>query len=287
MRFLLSSLFFIVGFFLNLALNAHEQNNSQNNIVLAAQFEIYSKALKEKRQYKVYLPPSYQVKEAKDKTYPVLYVLDGDDTRLKGIAGLVESLSSYNLEQQIPEFVIVAIPNTNRERDLTPTKTNLIFKGETLAEFSESGGADQFISFLSTELVPQIESAYRVNERKGLVGQSFGGLFVAHTLLTQPQLFNDYLITDATFVWDENYLNRMKLDKLKAQTKIGIFVGLANNDHIGEHGVANRAWGNQFIRRLKSGLGPEFNLGHRYFPEERHGTVEMLSWYYGLLSLYK
>ena len=278
---------FLLVFFLSSPIKSQQQLVDQEKIIIGSKFQMYSKTLKENRPYKVYLPPSYQQKENQQKSYPVLYVLDGDDTRLKGIAGLVESLSSYNLEQQIPEFVIVAIPNTNRVRDLTPTKTHLIFKGKTLAEFTDSGGADQFIDFLNTELIPRIEADYRTSGRKGLVGQSFGGLLVGHTLLTQPGMFDDYLITDATFVWDDNYLNQLKLDKLKAQDKIGIFIGLANNDHIGEHGVANRAWGNQFIRKLNSELGPKFNIGNRYFPEERHGTVEMLSWYYGLLSLYQ
>lgn len=224
-----------------------------------------------------------------DKKYPTLVVLDGDNTRLRGISGLVESLSSYNLERQIPEFIIVAVPNTNRVRDLTPTETNLVFNGKTLAEFEISGGANTFIQFLENELLPKINKEYRTNGRRALVGQSFGGLFTAHVLMTRPDLFSDYLVTDATYVWDNNYLNRLKVDLIKKQSerKISAFFALANNDHIGEHGVANRAWGNEFIAKLKEHAGENLKIQHQYFPEERHGTVEMLSWYFGLLSLFK
>ena len=249
---------------------------------------IDSKILNEKRTIAVYLPPSYQ--SNKNQKYPTLYVLDGDETRFKGLVGLVESLSTNNLGRQIPEFIIVAIPNTNRNRDLTPTAVNFMFKEQMLDEINSiSGGADNFALFLEQELFPYVKSNYRSNESRTLVGESFGGLFAAHVLLNKTQLFGHYLITDATYIWDDNYLNRRinSVKKISPSVKVKAFLSLANNDHLGEIGITNQKWGREFIKNLETLNSDTFMSSSQYFEKETHGTVALLSWYHGLLYLFK
>ena len=79
---------------------------AQEPINSAKSYNLDSQVLNEKREFYVYLPPSYSG-EIK-KTYPVIYILDGDKSRLLGISGVVESLSTNTLENQIQEFIIVA-----------------------------------------------------------------------------------------------------------------------------------------------------------------------------------
>jgi predicted alpha/beta superfamily hydrolase len=144
------------------------------------------------------------------------------------------------------------------------------------------------LSFLENELRPKIEGDLRTNGNSTLVGVSFGGLFTAYTLITRPELFDHYVILDATYVWDDNYLNKiLAKPKQKISTKnISVHLALANNDHIGEHGVANRRWGNEFIKQLESKSSDTFTVHSDYFPNERHGTVEFLGWYHGMLKLF-
>ncbi len=257
------------------------------NIISGTWHTIKSKTLKEERQFAVYLPPNY-IRNHESK-YPVMFVLDGDETRLRGISGLVESLSTNNLGRQIPQFIIVAIPNTDRNRDLTPTAVNFTFKGQILDELDTSGGATKFAYFLERELIPHINRTYRTSETRLLVGESFGGLFAAHTLLSNPLLFTDYLITDATYIWDNNYLNRKikELIKTKREIKANVYLSLANNDHLGEIGRANYQWGKEFANHLKTLSTDSLHVRSQYFENESHGTVAMLSWYHGLLYLYK
>ncbi|MCC2604810.1 alpha/beta hydrolase [Planctobacterium marinum] len=267
--------------------SAQATDNSAEPIISGYWHKVNSTIMQENRQFAVYLPRSYQQKP--EKTYPVLYLLDGGVTRVRGITGMVESLGAEDLNQQIPEFIIVAIPNTNRSRDLTPTKTDLIFKGKVLDELKDnSGGADRFAHFIQQELIPHIDSTYRSNQQRGILGMSFGGLFVAHVLLTQPELFDQYLIADATFVWDDNYLNRTltkNQNKLK-DTQLSVFIGLANNAHLGELGMTNRQWGNEFIAGLNALNNPDLHIRSRYFPDEQHATVMFLAFYYGLIELF-
>jgi hypothetical protein len=64
---------------------------AQENISFANIYHMESESLKETRGFSVYLPPSYQSED--EKTYPVMYFLDGDKSKLLGISGVVEALS--------------------------------------------------------------------------------------------------------------------------------------------------------------------------------------------------
>jgi predicted alpha/beta superfamily hydrolase len=260
---------------------------SRENIISGAWHAVHSKTLNEERRFAVYLPPSYKANT--ESKYPVMYLLDGNESRFRGFTGLVESLSTNVLASQIPEFIIVAIPNTDRNRDLTPTAVNFTFKEAMLDEIENSGGAKKFMSFLETEFIPHINKTYRTSAKRVLVGESFGGLFAAHVLLTQPTLFSDYLITDATNIWDNNYLNRKAEEVLKSKKamKAKVYLSLANNNHLGEIGQTNLKWGREFALRLKEATSDTFKVKSQYFDDEVHATVALLSWYNGLLYLFK
>ena len=251
----------------------------------ANKISLHSTILQEIRNVYIYLPPDY---EGSDSLFPVIYVTDGDIHRLRAIAGVVEGLSTATLENQMRQAVIVAIPNTNRSRDLTPSVLpEWTFENRKLDTFEQSGGAKQFRDFLKTELVPYIERRYRVSTERILVGESFGGLFAADTLLQQPDLFSGYLIIDPTALWDDNYLNRQY--ELKKETVLNtsplIYFAFANNSHLGKIGLTNRKWGEQFASALKAASSNPALVSHRYFEDETHGTVAFLAWYHGLRAL--
>jgi hypothetical protein len=70
-----------------------------------------------------------------------------------------------------------------RYRDFTPTKVS-----------PGSGGADFYLQFLKTELIPVIDKKFHTKiERSALVGGSLGGLFLIHALLNEPTLFKSYV----------------------------------------------------------------------------------------------
>ena len=245
--------------------------------------------MKEQRNYSVYLPPSYN---NSDKSYPVIYVLDGDLHRLRAVSGIVEALSTETLENQVNESIIVAIPNSEqaiRERDLTPTNVDWVFEGKVLEKFENIGNADNYISFFENELIPLISKTYRTSDKRILIGESFGGLFAAHTLLVKPQLFTDYLIIDATYLWDENYLNRkytsIKYDK--NHVKANVYFSFANNHAFGKIGETNYQWGKAFVSRLEKHPSKQLQIKQQFFENESHGTVALQSWYFGLRYLNK
>ena len=264
---------------------------ASENIVLAKTHQLKSVILGEQRSFSVYLPPSYN--QSPNQVYPVIYLLDGDHTHLKAVAGLVEALSTQRLEQQIQQAIIVAIPNSKnaiRERDFTPTNVDWTFNGMLLEKFENIGNAANYSAFFEKELIPLINKNYRTSTKRVLIGESFGGLFASYVLLTNHALFTDYLIIDATYLWDNNYLNRYFNEKQLINKPLNgnVYFTFANNAKaFGEIGKTNYQWGLAFAKKLKAHPSDNLVINQRYFEDETHGTVAALSWYYGLKSILK
>ena len=60
-------------------------------------------------------------------------------------------------------------------------------------KFPTSGGADKFLDFIEKEVMPLVESKYRVQPYRVFAGHSFGGLLAIHAFSTRPELFNAYI----------------------------------------------------------------------------------------------
>ena len=144
------------------------------------------------RPYHIFvrLPEDY---EDTDKTYPTVYLLDGDI--LFPILGAYHLLLSY--DEPVPDAIMVGISYGTFDR------ANGNFRGVDFStpplpeEFRQSvdsgdadGGAAKYQRFLENELIPHIEEKYRSNpERRIILGQSRGGHFVLYSAITNPDLF--------------------------------------------------------------------------------------------------
>jgi len=183
-------------------LKRHMKENdimSKRSVVLAntETYLIGSKYVADDFKIDVSLPKGYY--ESSEK-YPVLYVLDGN--RNFGIvAGTVELLHTG---MDAPKMIIVGIGYKTdeehskfRSRDYLPTiSKNLEY----------SGGASNFLSFLEEELIPNIESSYRVDSIRVLAGISYSGLFTMYALFNKPSLFNNYLIGSPSMYYDNEVI---------------------------------------------------------------------------------
>jgi predicted alpha/beta superfamily hydrolase len=186
----------------------------KKSITIGESFNFPSQIMNEERKIQVYLPSGY--KQSGDK-YHVLYILDGEAS-FYFASGIVHYLSRACY---IPKIIVVAIPNNNRldrNRNMTPTKLSIT---------PLSGGAGLFFKFIKEELIPYIESNYRTYPFKIFAGHSLGGLFVIHSLLVGPGVFNAYIATSPSLWWDKGLLienakiffsSRVKLDRVLAMT---------------------------------------------------------------------
>lgn len=170
-----------------------------NEISFGKYEKIYSQILKEERTLLVYLPDDY---EQSNKHYPVIYQLDGSKSLyLRGIAA-IERLTGENY---IPEVIYIAVANTERNRDMLPFKT---------VYHRTAGGADNFIKFLSEELIPFVDKKYRTASFNSIVGFSHSGQFVLYTLLTKPDSFDAYISCSPSISFDPDYFYNKLIDLL-------------------------------------------------------------------------
>lgn len=176
------------------------------------------------QEYKLHisLPGSYK---NTTKKYPVVFLMDSqwDFPLVSSIYG------EQYYDGFIPEVIIVGVtwggknpnPDVLRARDYTPTddKRNV-----------ETGGANNFLDFMKTELFPFLENNYRVkSDDRTLVGCSLGGLFTLYTLFTHTDMFTNYVAASPAVGWDNGVLYQFEKEfskkKITKQKRVYMTVG--------------------------------------------------------------
>lgn len=164
-----------------MVIQAQAQEAAPQPITIGETFRIVSKKLNEQREIRVYLPDSYT---SSKQRYPVIYTLDGEGTG-SATANAVRFMTGYAAIPQMPEALVVAIPNTDRNRDMP------------IPQQYGRGGEANFLAFLADELIPAIEQHYRTQSLRILLGHSQGGLFAHYALTARPNVFQWVLSMDA------------------------------------------------------------------------------------------
>ncbi len=234
-----------------------------------------SAVLGEDRIVLVRTPAGYETNKL---SYPVLYMTDGD-AHMGHTASTIEFLTRNG---RIPDLIVVGITNTDRTRDLTPVKaTNKNAAGEL--QFPTSGGADNFLKFMETELIPQIEKQYRVQPYRILAGHSLGGLFAVHAMIAKPGVFNSYVAVSPSLQWENGEELKRAEDFLKNQKemKATLFVSLGN-----EPGAIGESF-DSFRDLLSKTSIKGFDWQAERMDDEDHGSVVLRSHYFGLRKVYE
>ncbi|HNW60498.1 MAG TPA: alpha/beta hydrolase-fold protein [bacterium] len=232
---------------------------SQRPITAGRVEVIHSRILDEARTCQISLPSSYAW--APDRRYPVLYLLDGEANFLH-TAGSVGFLSSTG---EIPELIIVAITSTVRIRDFTQTDWSSHWIG--------GGGASHFKSFLSRELIPDIEKKYRSNGFRILFGHSAAGQFVLYTMTAEPSLFNAYAALSPSLDWDDNLPQRSLAESFAQTDSLKAFLYFAWSDDSGQALAADQG----LLETLKSRSPGGFRWAAKAFPDETHMSMPLLA----------
>lgn len=235
---------------------------------------VKSAVLGEERPILVRTPRGYDTGNAR---YPVLYLTDGDAHILHTAA----SIDFLARNGRMSELIVVGIPNTDRMRDLSPTRVNTT--GATGApQFPTSGGADKFLQFIETELVPEIEKNYRVHPYRVLAGHSLGGLFAVHAMIAKPDLFNAYIAVSPALQWDNQVIIKRAEDFLKTrkETTKTLYFSLGY-----EPGPIEDAF-HQFKQLLTRHKSNGLDWEAQELTDEDHGSVVLRSHYAGLRKIY-
>ena len=250
---------------LTLALFLSVKVSSQDGYTLKKD-SIQSDVLKQNRKISIFLPEGYDAKDAK---FPVLYVLDADGRDQHAIP----TARFLFVNGKMPKAIIVGVFNIDRNHDFLPDSSQAATTG---------GGADNFLQFFKKELIPYVNKNFKAEPFNVLIGHSFGGVFVMHALLNDPDLFDAYIAIDPSF-WYKNEMQvksaQNEFTKAKNWNK-PIFIS-------GRDGSGMKGMGITSMEKvLKSSAPAGLKWKIVAYPNEDHGSVPFKSVYDGLRFIF-
>jgi len=165
--------------------------------------EFKSKYLLPSRDIAVYLPPGYDATSS--KRYPVLYMHDGQNlfdanTSTFGVEWQADETAQRLIEAgRIEPLIIVGIYNSRERTDeYTPGRDQNRKAG---------GKGERYAKMLIEEVIPFIESAYRVDasrSARGIGGSSLGGLISLYICQQYPETFSRCLVVSPALWWNDH-----------------------------------------------------------------------------------
>jgi predicted alpha/beta superfamily hydrolase len=235
----------------------------------------------------VALPASYDV--SRDRTYPVLWVLDSP-LMLRLVVGTLDTLVIGNLA---PEMIVVGVGSRSED--------GLAGIGRRVMDFSPPGPdyfppepagaawkalaplpdfphqANAFLGFLVDDLRPQLAGTYRFSGEHALFGHSAGGMFAAYALFKRPGAFDRMIIGSpylngvrgAVFAAEADYATGHP--DLDASVFLGVGDREADDYFLAVSGIVGSAA--RFSETLRLRNYPSLTLKTRVFSDEDHYTV--------------
>lgn len=153
----------------------------------------HSKILNKDVKYSIYLPPDY---ETSQRSYPALYLLHGysdDETGWIqfGEANLIEDKAIQN--NTAPAMIII-MPD-----------------GQVTWYVNDYQGKEKWSDMFIRELIPYMESTYRIRAKKefrAISGLSMGGYGSLHIAMRNPDMFSSCVAFSAGVFTDEDIVNQ-------------------------------------------------------------------------------
>ncbi len=164
-----------------------EQHTVSGNVKIKT--NMHSPQLQNARDIFVYLPPSYDWPEMRQRRYPVMYMQDGQN--------LFDATISYAGEWQVDEsiemlaaeygadaeMIVVGIPNNaQRQQEYNPFDHPRFGKGR----------GNEYLRFIAETVKPEIDHHFRTlpdRENTGIAGSSMGGLISLYGFFARPDMF--------------------------------------------------------------------------------------------------
>lgn len=220
---------------------------------------LYSTILSEQRDLLIHLPNNYNQNKMLD--YPVLYLLDGQ----RNFAHTIGTLDLLNQSNMTQEMIVVAIKNTHRTRDFTPTND------KSYDKWGVSGGADEFLDFIEKELIPYVNKNYRANNFKIVSGHSLGGLLSIYALQSRPELFQAYFAFSPSLWWHKQVIFKEAENFLEKSDELNTYL-YVNMGSEGGHMLSSYE---RYSKLLKSHHRKGFKFDSDLDTTETHNTTAL------------
>ena len=188
---------------------------------LTRDFSIQSTANGATYDIKVGLPANYDPSAEK---YATIYVLDGEEN-FDFVSNQCKEISDKNAVENV---LVVGIGyGKDRSIDYTPTKIS-----------SVTGGALEFLNFIETQLIPEMEEQFGVDTARSsrvILGHSYGGLFGANVFCVDNELFGNYILLSPSLWFDDLISLQLEADYRqhnKDRSQL-VFMGIGAAENLG------------------------------------------------------
>lgn len=226
-------------------------------IVIGQSYRLPSAVMGTDRTLNIWLPPGYATSE---KTYPVLYLLDGGvEQDFHHISGLAQLGTIVGTTQDV---IVVGIETVDRRNELAFPTSDAKLK----ADYPTAGQSARFRRYIADEVKPWVAAHYRISGDDGLIGESLAGLFVVETLLRAPALFDRYIAISPSLWWDNESLTALAPGLLRAgdAQKRWLWLTVADEKGMGVDG---------FAAALKSSAPRSLDWTYAPRRDETHATI--------------
>ena len=234
------------------------------------QFQLTSAIVGDDYELFVYIPPQYNQQTNQNQ---LIIGLDGE-FRFDEIADII---SEQSQEGNIPPCIFVGIGNAeSRNRDYTPTA----FK-------HGSGGAQNFYQFLIEELIPELESRYKIGtaKNKTLIGNSFGGLFTQFSMFQDRSSnpFDKFISVGCSYWFDSGVI--FEYEQQCAERHTDLAVSFFNGMGTLEGGVSLASF-QEMNERLKNRAYESFELEAAFIKKHGHSGAATIGFKKGLAYVF-
>jgi len=251
-------------------------------LVNTEQFNIISENVRDENYVvQVGLPADYS---GSKKTYPVLYVLDGDKS-----FGMTKEICDWLMwDGEIKDLIVVGISYgkgtatwwEKRARDYTQYPDTVYYY------YPNAGGADNFLRFIKEELFPTINRRYRTMPDSGtIMGISFGGLLTSYTLFAHPEMFKNYIIISPSLFWNDNSILKTESDYFNQHKELNKSVYVAYGSLDDKDWTINPT--DEFLKAVQEHNYSGLKFYSEIFKGETHISVYPEAMTHGLKKMFR
>lgn len=256
-------LFFTTAFLLAASLNLQANSLPAYMLEFSEVRQLHANAINKDYELYIRLPNSYATTK---KKYPLILIND-----VKYAFPIASGMMHLMGGNDIQEAILVGISyskgdagDLSRTRDYTPTNTK---------ERPVSGHADNYVTFIADQVIPEIQKHYRVdNNNKIFVGHSFGGLLGTYILFHQPELFDHYILGSPSLWYDDKVMFDMEAGYAKTHKdlKANVVSYVGSNENNVYPMVDNLL---AFEKMLNARNYPQLRLHVEVLKDEKHHSV--------------
>lgn len=230
------------------------------------------------REVLVWLPPGYDAPENASRTYPVIYMQDGQNLFAKhsGIPaewGADETAGELISRGEVRPFIIVGVPHGGDARIEEYVPPVITSEGPAKEVFpGKSMAGDAYLGWLVREVMPRVQRNFRISpgpENTAIGGSSLGGLISIYAATRRPDLFGLVLAESPTLglggteMWKTTFGDAAKWPQR-------IYIGVGENE-VGNDEKAAEA-SKRYAQSVRNFSG--FLDGKGYGPDRKLVVIE-------------